>query len=195
MSRKKLKDFTGYTVCSTCSSCRRFNGKVVEKTIRKAFPENDNSTLYVVKVKGVKGYLALYENEMLGGKIMIKSIEEIKQAWNDGEYRCDIEVPAKVKEGYVFDEELSVRRNRELAIEHNQKVDDLKKQKSEQQVKLHKKLHNDIVDCICLNYNISRSKSEKIKSFVNEHWHANMYDFFYYLDTVSEFVEELLEME
>jgi len=36
----------------------------VEKTVKKAFPDDDESTLYVVKVKGVRAYQQLYENEM-----------------------------------------------------------------------------------------------------------------------------------
>jgi hypothetical protein len=57
-----MKDFTGYHVWS--SSCSYLNGKVVEKTIKKTFPDDDESTLYVVKVKGVRGYQQLYEDEM-----------------------------------------------------------------------------------------------------------------------------------
>ena len=41
-----------------------YNGKMVVKTIRKAIPDDDESTLWIVKVKGVKGYLGVYEDEM-----------------------------------------------------------------------------------------------------------------------------------
>lgn len=57
-----MKDFTGYYIWSL--SCQQLNGKVVEKTIKKAFPDDDESTLYVVKVKGVRGYQQLYADEM-----------------------------------------------------------------------------------------------------------------------------------
>lgn len=59
-----MKDFAGYTVWSTSSCCKNLNDKVVEKTIRKAFPDDNESTLYVVKVKGARGYQELYEDEM-----------------------------------------------------------------------------------------------------------------------------------
>ena len=62
-----MKDFTGYRVFSTSSCCSRLNGKLIEKTIRKAFAKDHESTLYIVKVKGVRGYQQLYENEMIGG--------------------------------------------------------------------------------------------------------------------------------
>ncbi len=59
------KDFTGYKVFSVSSCCHSINGKSVERTIRKAFPKDNGSTLYIVKVKGVRSYQQLYEDEML----------------------------------------------------------------------------------------------------------------------------------
>jgi hypothetical protein len=60
-----LKDFSGYIVASGSGCCKAFNNMVVEKTVRKAFPADRTSTLYIVKVKGVRAYLALYEDEMV----------------------------------------------------------------------------------------------------------------------------------
>lgn len=60
-----IKDFSGYIVASGSACCQAFNSKIVEKTIRKAFPNDSESTLYIVKVKGVRGYLELYEDEMI----------------------------------------------------------------------------------------------------------------------------------
>lgn len=59
-----MKDFTGCHIWSSSYCCLHLNGKVVEKTIRKAFPDDNESTLYIVKVKGVRAYQQLYENEM-----------------------------------------------------------------------------------------------------------------------------------
>lgn len=61
---KQVKDFSGYKVFSTSSVCKPINGKIVERTIRKAFPNDDDSTLYIVKLKGIKEYQELYEDEM-----------------------------------------------------------------------------------------------------------------------------------
>jgi hypothetical protein len=60
-----LKDFAGYAVYSHAACCRSLNNKIVEKTIRKAFPNDDESTLYIVKLKGIRGYQQLYEDEMI----------------------------------------------------------------------------------------------------------------------------------
>lgn len=63
-NRKQLKDFSGYKVFSTSSVCKPINGKTVERTIRKAFPNDDESTLYIVKLKGITEHQQLYEDEM-----------------------------------------------------------------------------------------------------------------------------------
>lgn len=60
-----IKDFSGYVVASGSACCKNFNNMVVERTIRKAFPNDSESTLYIVKVKDVRGYMALYEDEMI----------------------------------------------------------------------------------------------------------------------------------
>lgn len=60
-----VKDFSGYVIASRSDCCQQYNNKVIERTIKKAFPDDDSSTLYIVKVKGVRDHLALYEDEMI----------------------------------------------------------------------------------------------------------------------------------
>lgn len=59
-----IKDFSGCKVLSTSEFLQSMNGKIVERTIRKVFPDDDESTLYIVKLKGVRAYIQLYEHEM-----------------------------------------------------------------------------------------------------------------------------------
>ena len=61
----RIKDFAGYRVVSGAGCCQKYNNKVIERTIKKAFPNDRTSTLYVVKVKGVREHLELYEDEMI----------------------------------------------------------------------------------------------------------------------------------
>lgn len=61
---KEVKDFSNYKVFSTSSVCKSMNGKIVERTIKKAFPNDEGSTLYIVKLRGVRSYQQLYEDEM-----------------------------------------------------------------------------------------------------------------------------------
>lgn len=59
-----MKDFTGYKIFSTSSCVEPYNRKTIERTIAKAFPNDKDSTLYIVKVKDVHQELQLYEDEM-----------------------------------------------------------------------------------------------------------------------------------
>lgn len=58
-------------------------------------------------------------------------INDIRKKFNDGGYTVKMNIPNKVADNYVFDEELSVKKNRELIIEHNKKVDKLRKEKND----------------------------------------------------------------
>ena len=60
-----MKDFAGKTVFSLSPCCKSINGLKVEKTIKKAFPLDDTSTLYIVKLFGRKTHVQLYEDEMI----------------------------------------------------------------------------------------------------------------------------------
>jgi hypothetical protein len=74
---------------------------------------------------------------------------EIRDKYNAGYYTYSHpEIPNKVREDHVFDEDLSVKRNRELAIEHNQKVDELRKEAREKQNMLHWQLTEDVINYI-----------------------------------------------
>jgi len=62
MKEEKItENFAGYKIFSTSSCVEHHNGKVIEKTIRKAFQW---CTLYIVKVKGLNYHLQLYKDEM-----------------------------------------------------------------------------------------------------------------------------------
>jgi hypothetical protein len=53
---------------------------------------------------------------------MAMDISEIRAKYDAGGYTYKIDIPKKVWDDHIFDEELSVRRNRELAKEHNDNV-------------------------------------------------------------------------
>lgn len=60
-----MKDFSNYKIFSQSACVVPYNGKTVERTIKKAFPNDEASTLFVVKVRDVSEYLELYEDEMI----------------------------------------------------------------------------------------------------------------------------------
>ena len=80
--------------------------------------------------------------------VKYKDISEIRQDYDNGRYRSNIVIPKRVTENYVFDEDLSVRRNRELVEEHNSRVEDLKRRKRAGQEDHNRQLTYDVVEYI-----------------------------------------------
>ncbi len=123
-------------------------------------------------------------------------INDIMERYRLGDYRSKMTVPKKVRPDHIFDEELSVRRNREMVEEHNERVDLLRKESYNIQAELDKKLSHDICCYITETYhNISYEVAVKIKRFCYTHWHSEMYVFFNYIDIVSSFVDDILSEE
>ena len=121
-------------------------------------------------------------------------IVEIREKYDNGYYDYCISIPRKVKEGYVFDENLSVKRNREMVAEHNQKIDDMLKEKRNNQAKLNKQLTDDVVTYIVDSYNISEEQARIVEKFVYTEKHSFMCDYFSWIDEVASMVEEIVEV-
>lgn len=122
-------------------------------------------------------------------------ISEIREKWNNGGYTYKANIPTKVSADHVFDEELSVRRNRELAKEHNDNVDRLQKDANRIQGELYKRLTYDVVKYIMDNYDLTEAQARKVESFVYQEHHSFMCDYFSYIDTFADFASEVLNVE
>ena len=123
---------------------------------------------------------------------MALDIDEIRNKYNAGEYTHKVEIPKKVKPDHVFDEELSVRRNRELVIEHNDKVDQMQRDKNRKQAELSEKLTTDVVEYIKAYYDLDDRQARILENFVYEHYHSFMSDYFGYIDTFADLAFQLL---
>ena len=126
---------------------------------------------------------------------MAMDISEIRAKYNEGGYTYTMDIPKKVKPDHVFDEELSVKRNRELVIEHNDRVDLMWKQKSEKQEELYQKLTNDVVEYIMENYDLTEKQARIVENFTYQEKHAFMCDYFSYIDTFADFAFLLLPVK
>lgn len=124
---------------------------------------------------------------------MAMDIAEIKSKYDAGEYTYKADIPRKVKPDHVFDEELSVRRNRELAQEHNDSVDRLWRDKTRIQGELDKKLTYDVVVYIMEYYGLTEHQAKIVENFVYQHHHSSMCDYFGYIDTYADFAFTLME--
>ena len=122
-------------------------------------------------------------------------ITEIREKWNIGGYTYKDTIPKKVKPDYIFDEELSVKRNRELVKEHNDNIDRLYKESARIQSELYKQLTDDVVKYIIDNYNLTEAQARKVENFVYLEHHSYMCDYFSYIDTFANFASDLINME
>jgi hypothetical protein len=120
-------------------------------------------------------------------------IDEIRNSYNRGEYTYKVDIPKKVKPDHIFDEELSVRRNRELAQEHNDNVDQMQRDKRKKQAELDEQFTNDVVECIMAYYSLTEKQARLVENFVYKEHHAFMSDYFGYIDILADFAFMLLE--
>ena len=125
---------------------------------------------------------------------MPMDISEIRMKYNNGNYTSHIEIPAKVKSNHVFDEELSVKRNREMAEEHNKKVDELRTKKRNEQDKRNRQLVDDVVGYIMDCYDMSEEQARIVERFVYVEKHSAMCDYFSGIDSIARMVEEVIEV-
>ena len=121
-------------------------------------------------------------------------ISVIREKYKNGEYNHNIKYGNKVSENYVFDEELSVKRNREMVAEHNAKVDAERKAAYAKQAELDKQLAHDICCYITENYNLSYTVATKIERFCYDEKHSYMYDYLSYIDTIAELIDDIFYM-
>jgi hypothetical protein len=124
---------------------------------------------------------------------MALDIDEIRVNYDKGVYTYKADIPKKVKPDHVFDEDLSVKRNRELAQEHNDNVDRLRRDKNRIQHELDERLTYDVIVYMMENYDLTEQQAKIVENFVYQHYHSSMYDYFGYIDTFADFAFMLVE--
>lgn len=120
-------------------------------------------------------------------------ISEIRAAWDAGEYYVKMDVPQKVREDHVFDENLSVKRNREMVEEHNANVKRMQDEKWRIQGELSRKLTNDVVEYLMGAYDFTRKQAERVQSYVYTEKHSFMGDYFSAIDEIADMVRDVLD--
>ena len=120
-------------------------------------------------------------------------ISEIRAAWDAGEYYVKMEIPQKVAVDHVFDVDLSVRRNREMAEEWNANVKHLQDEKWAKQAELSRKLTEDVVQYLMGTYDFTRKQAERVQSYVYTEKHSFMGDYFSAIDEIADMVRDVLD--
>lgn len=122
------------------------------------------------------------------------NIADIRSKFNNGGYTVKMDIPNKVAETYVFDEELSVKKNKEMVLEHNRKVDEMRKQRDNLQTELSRQFTYDVIQHILNSYDVSETQARIIEAFVYNERHSSMTDYFGYIDTLCDMIEEVLKV-
>lgn len=119
------------------------------------------------------------------------SIETIKDNYKNGEYNPKIPYP-KIKKyptDHVFDENKSVKWNREQVEIENAKQQELLKMYGEEKRRLNNKLHDDVINTLTEDYGLTKDVAKIVESYVSlEHQD----DYFYYLDEMANFANDIL---
>ena len=119
-------------------------------------------------------------------------ISDIKEDWIDGKYSLFIDITATVKEDHEFDEELSIKKNREMAMEHNKMVDDMQAECLIKRAALERQLRDDVVDYIVEYYSISQAQAKIIEQYV--YGHCGMCkEYFNCIDEIASLTEDILK--
>jgi hypothetical protein len=126
---------------------------------------------------------------------MVMHIDEIRSKYNAGDYTYKVDIPKKVWDDHIFDEELSVKRNRELATEHNEKIEQMRRDKNRKQIELDRQLRSDVAKYIMDNYGLTEKQAYQVEGFTYQEQHSCMSDYFSYIDTFAEFASNLVSPE
>ena len=124
-----------------------------------------------------------------------KDIEDIRMAYDNGEYWDDTTIPKKMKENAVIDADLSVNRNRELVAEHNAKVDEIRMKHAQANRDLAKKLTRDVVEYIMGAWNFSEAQANHIEQWCYNEYHSAMCDYFNRIDDICELISGVNELK
>lgn len=120
------------------------------------------------------------------------------------DYSAGVYVPSKQQteeyaalsyypDGFIFDENLPVKKNRELVQEHNNQVRDKKKEYRQLAEKLFRQLRDDVIEYIMGKYDFGKVRAQKIEEFVYASKHSYMYDYFLYIDEIADLFYDMID--
>lgn len=141
-----------------------------------------------LKKENIKLYKAIVD--YFESRVETMELYEIEEKYKNGGYTCDMKIPNKVKDNHVFDEDLSVRRNREMAKEHNQMVTDMMAMRNKKQAEFNMEFTTDVIDYIVSSYNLNRNQAMTVERFVKQNFEE---DYFECIDSVAHLVEECID--
>ena len=121
----------------------------------------------------------------------MKSINDIYQQYIEGKYTFyPAIIPPKLKDGYIFDENKTVKENREMLEDYNNKRQIIVNNNVQGHTKMNQKLREDVIATLMDDYGISRAKAVFVENICYEKYHSSFSDYFCYIeDMTSDFIK------
>lgn len=121
------------------------------------------------------------------------SVEEVGTAYRNEHYSNKLEYPSAryFKENQIFDEEKSVKWNREERERRIEAANKKREEYNKEQVRLNKMLKEDIIAAILNEYDFNEKQAEKIYDYAYEEKHSHMNDMFYFIVELADLFKEL----
>lgn len=135
--------------------------------------------------------------DLKGIPMPIKSLEEIKEAYDNGEYKTKLSYPSgkKLKPTDFIDKSKSVTWNEEEIEKRNNELDEAYKAYRIDNNRLSNKLSADVVMALMDEYDLNKGQAELVEEITYRDHHSYMGDYFSYLDEFGEFAEKLIKMK
>ena len=113
------------------------------------------------------------------------TIEQVKMNYMSGEYTIDFSIfhTVYLDNGYVFDENKSVKWNREKVREFNQNVP--------AEIQKDEEFKSDCIRAIRDDYNFGKGTANKIFVYCYAKYHSNMYEFFDNVEDIAELMHDI----
>lgn len=127
--------------------------------------------------------------------LQLNDINDLKENYKLGVYKFDVKRPNTkiLKDTYVFDEDLSVKKNKEMVKEHNEKAKRLEKEYWDGYHAKINEFTEDFITVIQKEINTNREKADKIYSYIyREHHSAGYREMIYYAEDIIELIKEIL---
>lgn len=123
--------------------------------------------------------------------------ERVLEKVKNNEYEChdDYKVVAKFEGSHIFDENMSVKWNREEVERQNKKIDRARYQHNKNIQNCFKNFQNDLADAIIEEYGFNKQEADKIVAIAYEREHSYGYtDVVYCAMSISENYADLLSV-
>ena len=120
---------------------------------------------------------------------------DVENKLKEKEYEQKLEYPKKGKlnSNHVFDENLSVKQNRKMVEEYNQKIDKEKEAYREEGYRLRNEFYDDILNVLMDEYSFSQKIATIVLNRANtEYSHCSREEFISQVEDLADFTQKLL---